>query len=260
MASIATTGLAPWPHRRVLLAVLVVSLVLNVCFVAGVAWTRMHPPPTGGLETVFQRMPAELELDDKQRAAFDRYVAEMRTRNEKVRQQVAPLLAGASEEMAKPGANTDEVTRQFAEIATKRQEAQRDSVVQTLEFLSMLSPDQRSKFVTLIRERLDLTATPLIPVGELPAWLSARAKRRNLHRIKAACRSVGAVTLSPAMAAARDGPPLHPVPDLERLPDSRVLGRDRAALSRYRLRAASPIPTAPPSACSGQPRATIRSC
>lgn len=153
MASIATTGLARWPHRRVLLAVLVVSLVLNVCFVAGVAWTLMHPPPAGSLETILQRMPADLALDDKQRAAFDRYVAEMRTRNEKVRQQVAPLFAGAWDEMAKPGANTDEVTRQFAEVATKRQEAQRDSVVQTLEFLSVLSPNQRRKFVTLVRER-----------------------------------------------------------------------------------------------------------
>ena len=62
MASIATTGLARWPHRRVLLAVLVVSLVLNVCFVAGVAWTLMHPPPAGSLETILQRMPADLAL------------------------------------------------------------------------------------------------------------------------------------------------------------------------------------------------------
>ena len=67
--------LASWPHRRVLLAVLVVSLVLNVCFIAGAAWTRMRHPPAGALEPVFQRMPAELGLDDKQRAAFDRYVA-----------------------------------------------------------------------------------------------------------------------------------------------------------------------------------------
>ena len=153
MASIVTTGLERWPHRRVLLAVLVVSLVLNVCFVAGVAWTRMHTPAAGGLEPILPRMPAELALDDKQRAAFDRYVAAMRTRNEKMRQQFAPLFAGAWDEMAKPEGNADEVTRLFAEVATKRQESQRESVVQTLDFLSVLSPDQRRKFVTLMRER-----------------------------------------------------------------------------------------------------------
>lgn len=153
MASVTTARLAHWPHRRVLLAVLVVSLVLNVCFVAGVAWTRLNAPPAGGLETVFQRMPAELALDVKQRAAFDRYVAAMRARNEKMRQQVAPLFAGAWEEMAKPEANTEEVTRLFAEVGAKRQESQRETVVQTLDFLSVLSPDQRRKFVTLMRER-----------------------------------------------------------------------------------------------------------
>ena len=153
MATIATTVLARWPHRRVLLAVLVVSLVLNVCFVAGVAWTRMNAPPAGGFEAIFKRMPGELALDDKQRAAFDRYVAATRARNEKMRQQVAPLYAGAWEEMAKPEANPDEVTRLFTEVSAKRQDSQRESVVQTLEFLSVLSPEQRRKFVTLMRER-----------------------------------------------------------------------------------------------------------
>jgi Spy/CpxP family protein refolding chaperone len=154
MASIATTRLARWPHRRMLFAVLVVSLVLNFCFVAGVAWTRMRAPPAGGLETIFQRMPAELALDDKQRAAFGRYVVAMRTRNDRMRQQVAPLYAGAWEEMAKPEANSDEVTRLFAEVGAKRQESQRETVTQTLDFLSVLSPDQRGKFVTMMRERL----------------------------------------------------------------------------------------------------------
>jgi periplasmic protein CpxP/Spy len=153
MASVATTVLSRWPHRRVLLAVLVVSLVLNVCFVAGVAWTRINTPPANVYEAFFQRIPAELQLDDKQRTIFDRFTAASRGRYERMRQQVAPLFAGAWEEMAKPGAKTEEVTRQFAEVAGKRQEAQRDTVVETLEFLSVLSPDQRSKFVNLVRER-----------------------------------------------------------------------------------------------------------
>jgi len=153
MASVATTVLSRWPHRRVLLAVLVVSLVLNVCFVAGVAWTRLQTPPAGGSDGFFQRIPSELGLDDKQRAAFERYIAAMRGRNERMRQQVAPLFAAAWEEMAKPQANTAEITGSFDEIAARRQEAQRESVAQTLEFVSTLSPDQRRKFVALMRER-----------------------------------------------------------------------------------------------------------
>ena len=82
MASAATTMPERWPNRRILLALLVVSLVLNVFFVAGVAWTRIHaPPPTGGSERSLQRAPSELGLDDKQRGAFERYLLAMRARN-----------------------------------------------------------------------------------------------------------------------------------------------------------------------------------
>jgi len=31
-------------YSRLLIAVLVISLVLNLCFVAGAAWTRLHAP------------------------------------------------------------------------------------------------------------------------------------------------------------------------------------------------------------------------
>lgn len=153
MASVATTVLSRWPHRRVLLAVLVVSLVLNVCFVAGVAWTRINTPPANVYEAFFQRIPAELQLDDKQRAIFDRFTAASRGRYERMRQQVAPLFAAAWEEMAKPQANAPEVARLFDEIGAKRQDSQHEGIAQTLEFMSTLSPDQRRKFVTLMRER-----------------------------------------------------------------------------------------------------------
>jgi uncharacterized membrane protein len=154
VASVATTVLSRWPHRRVLLAVLVVSLVLNVCFIAGVAWTRIKAPPVGAYEAFLQRVPSEVQLDDKQRAAFDRYVAAIRGRYERMRQQVAPLYASAWEEMAKPQANSGDVVRLFDEVGVKRQESQREGITQTLEFMSTLSPDQRRKFVTLMRERL----------------------------------------------------------------------------------------------------------
>jgi uncharacterized membrane protein len=153
MASAATTMLERWPHRRMLLALLVVSLVLNVCVVAGVAWTRFHAsPPAGGSERFLQRVPAELGLDDKQRGAFGRYVAAMRARTEKTRQQVAPLLGGAWEEVAKPQADAGQVMRLFETAAAKRQESQREVIARTLEFLSTLSPEQRRKFVALARE------------------------------------------------------------------------------------------------------------
>ena len=55
MASVMTTVQSQWPHRRMLLAALVVSLVLNVCFVAGVAWLARGIGLNG--LNIIQRLP-----------------------------------------------------------------------------------------------------------------------------------------------------------------------------------------------------------
>ena len=154
MAPAAPTLLARWPRRRVLLAVLVVSLVLNIFFVAGAVWTRLHPPaPAFGMEQRFQRMAAELQLDAGQRAGFERYVAAMRARSDKMRHDMGPLIGAAWEEMAKPNPDSGQVLRLYGDVAAKRQEFQREAAVQTMDFLSLLSPDQRSKFIAIARER-----------------------------------------------------------------------------------------------------------
>jgi uncharacterized membrane protein len=153
MASAATGVFARWPRRGVLLALLVVSLVLNVFFVAGAVWTRVRTPPAHGLEQRFQRLAADLDLDARQRGAFERYVAAIRARNEKMHQEVAPLIGGAWEEIAKPQADTAEVLRRFDTAIEKRRGFQHEVVVQTLDFLSILTAEQRSKFVAIARDR-----------------------------------------------------------------------------------------------------------
>lgn len=155
--TVAATGARAaggWPYRRIVLAALAVSVVLNLFFIAGALWTRTQaPPPTRGFEQRYQQMAAELDLDAQQRAAFDRYVAAMRARLDNMRQQVAPLTAAAWEETAKPQADTTRALQLFAEASDKRRQFQQESMAQTLDFLARLSPEQRTKFVTLSRER-----------------------------------------------------------------------------------------------------------
>ena len=155
--SMATAGPAPatgWPRRRVLVILLVVSVVLNLCFVAGAVWTRWHAPARwAGPEQRYQQMAGELDLTPEQRTGFDAYVAAMRTRTDKMRQQVAPLIGSAWEEIAKPQADGAQVMRLFDEAAEKRREFQREATARTLDLLAILSPAQRSKFVALARER-----------------------------------------------------------------------------------------------------------
>lgn len=147
----APTG---WPSRRVLVILLIVSAVLNLGFIAGAAWHRLHGPPRWpDLEQRYERMAKELNLEPQQHAGFDAYVAAMRTRTEKMHEQVAPLIGAAWEEIAKPHADAAQVMRLFDEAAEKRREFQREAIARTLDFLAILTPAQRGKFVALARER-----------------------------------------------------------------------------------------------------------
>jgi uncharacterized membrane protein len=154
VATTETRAAGNWPYRRIVLAVLVVSLVLNLFFVAGAVWTRMQPtPPVRAAEQRYQRMEAELDLNAQQRVGFERYVAAMQARRDKVRQQVLPLLGAAWNQAAKPEADPAQVLRSFDEAFDKRRELEREAIVQTLDLLATLSPEQRGKFVALARER-----------------------------------------------------------------------------------------------------------
>jgi len=135
-------------------ALFIVSLSLNLCFVAGAVWTRLHPPPVRtDIAEFYRQMAGELELDPQQRAAFDRYVAAMRTRMDQMRQETDPLIGAAWEEIAKSQPDAAKVEQLFDESADKRRVFQREAASQMLTFLATLSPAQRGKFVQLMRER-----------------------------------------------------------------------------------------------------------
>jgi uncharacterized membrane protein len=143
-----------WPRRRLLVGLLVVSAVLNVFFVVGAAWSRLHPPVAlGGPEQRYQQMAADLDLNAQQRNEFDRYVVAMQTRSTAMRQEIRPLIAGTWDEMAKPDAELGQITQRFDEASEKWRQFQRESTAETLDFLAILSPAQRSRFVQIARER-----------------------------------------------------------------------------------------------------------
>lgn len=145
------------PRSRLVLTLLALSVALNLFFIAGAVWTRLHAradwPPSA--EQRFQQMAAQLDLDATQRAGFDRYVAAMRARTGNMRGQVAPLIGAAWEEIGKPQADAAQIMRLFDEAADKRRGFQREAMAQTLAFLAVLSPAQRAKFVAIARERRD---------------------------------------------------------------------------------------------------------
>ena len=133
---------------------LTLSLVLNLCFVAGAAWIHIHgPSPPMTLEERIQRIGAELTLDPQQQQAFDRYAETVRSHMQRMREAVDPLMSAARTELAKPNADEATVVRLVDEAAQTRSGYQRELIAKTLSFLAVLSPDQRTKFVDLFYHR-----------------------------------------------------------------------------------------------------------
>ena len=138
-------------RRRLVYGLLAVSLVLNLFFVAGAAWSHFHRWQPASER--FRQIANELDLTPQQRAAFDRYFQTLRSRSLQIRAEVQPVMTAAWATIARPDAKEDQIMALFDEAAEKRRAFQRDTTAATLKFLATLSPEQRSKFVTLVRER-----------------------------------------------------------------------------------------------------------
>jgi uncharacterized membrane protein len=153
--SVVTAGRTDAGGRRsrLWIALVAVSLVLNLCFIAGAVWSRLHPP-AGRLDLAerYRQMAAQLDLDSQQRAAFDRYVAAIRSRGEQMRQETDPLMSAAWDELAKPKPDTARVEQLFDEAGEKRRAMQHETTSQTVDLLGALSPVQRAKFVLIMHE------------------------------------------------------------------------------------------------------------
>jgi Spy/CpxP family protein refolding chaperone len=142
-------------RQPLLWVALTLSLVLNLCFIAGAAWIHIHgPSPPMTPEERFQRIGAELALDPQQQQTFDRYSEGVLIHMQHMREAVEPLMSAARTELAKPDADEATVVRLLDEAAQTRRGFQRELIAKTLSFLAVLSPEQRAKFVELYHQRL----------------------------------------------------------------------------------------------------------
>jgi uncharacterized membrane protein len=151
VASIAARGSA---RQHLVWAVLALSVALNLCFVAGALWIRVHEPaaPASPGERL-QRIGAQLALAPQQKAEFDEYSRAVQARMQMMHEAVEPLVGNAWSELAKPDADAAKVMQLFDEAAQQRYGYRRELTLKTLSFLSTLSPEQRAHFVALARQR-----------------------------------------------------------------------------------------------------------
>jgi Spy/CpxP family protein refolding chaperone len=140
-------------RQQLLWVVLTLSLALNLCFVAGALWIRFHaPPPMSPVERLRQIEP-QLSLTPEQKQVFGHYTQAVRSRMQLMRDAVEPLIGNAWSELAKPDADEAKVMQLFDEATQQRHNFRRELATTTLSFLANLSPEQRTRFVELVRQR-----------------------------------------------------------------------------------------------------------
>jgi Spy/CpxP family protein refolding chaperone len=150
----ASVALRPGSRQHLFWVILVLSLALNLCFIAGALWIRVQgPPPPMGPEQRLQQIEPQLALNPQQKAAFDEYARTVRSRVQSMHEAIEPLVANAWSELAKPDANEANVMQLFDQAGEQRRAFRRELGTSTFTFLAKLSPEQRAKFVELARQR-----------------------------------------------------------------------------------------------------------
>ena len=137
----------PW----VLLAL---SLALNLFFIGGAMWARMHGPPS--LMNPAHRAEAaarELQLNDAQRAAFEQFVRTIRMRARQLRELNRPIVEQAWRELAKPKPDEAMLTRLFDEATANRRSTQGEVTAALRHFLQTLAPEQRERYIEMMLRR-----------------------------------------------------------------------------------------------------------
>ena len=147
-------AMRPGSRRHLFWVILVLSLALNLCFIAGALWIRVQGPPLPmSPEQRLHQIEPQLALNPQQKAAFDEYARTVRSGMQSMREAVEPVVADAWSELAKPDADAAKVMLLFDQAGDQRRGFRRELGTATFAFLAKLSPEQRAKFVELARQR-----------------------------------------------------------------------------------------------------------
>src|SRR5262249_31736905 len=95
----------------------------------------------------------QLQLDPQQKDAFTKYSEAVRANMQAMHTAVDPLMTKAWSEVAKPDADAATVVQLFDEAGRTRRGFMHELAPITLSFLGKISPEQRTRFVELTRQR-----------------------------------------------------------------------------------------------------------
>lgn len=151
MTSIADTSWRTGWRGRLVWIALALSLTINVFFVGGLLWVRIHghsfPPPLERIEHLVR--PLGLTAD--QHAAFEQFLRVIRIHGRFTRETDRSLQDQIWIEIAQPTPNNGTLSRLTDQVYANRQVFQKEASGALMNFIKTLNPAQRAKMARLIR-------------------------------------------------------------------------------------------------------------
>ncbi|HYL32402.1 MAG TPA: periplasmic heavy metal sensor [Stellaceae bacterium] len=154
MSTIEATGRAP-QRRRGLVIALIVSLAINVFFIAGlvghlVFHFQFGHPPMGPIQR-FERASHEMDLSGAQLAAFNGMIATLRQHRRETFQKNRPLFDQIWDQLAKPQPDEKAIADLITQADANHVAFQKDATAAMESFLATLSLQQRAQFADLVK-------------------------------------------------------------------------------------------------------------
>jgi uncharacterized membrane protein len=143
MTTLADSGQKAGRGGRLLWIALALSLTLNVCFLAGLAWMHAHAPPPSLVR--MQHFGDSLKLDTAQRQAYEQFLRTLRLRGRFVRESNEPLIDNLWSEVAKPTPDTSTIAKLADQVNGNREGLQREVSTALDAFIKTLTPEQRAQ-------------------------------------------------------------------------------------------------------------------
>jgi len=143
MTILAESGQKAGRGGRLLWIALALSLTLNICFLAGLAWMHIHAP--GPPLVRLQHFGDSLNLTGDQRQAYEQFLRTLRQRGRAVREGNQPLIQNLWSEIAKPTPDTAAIAKLGDQINGNRTALQRDVSSALDAFIKTLTPEQRAQ-------------------------------------------------------------------------------------------------------------------
>jgi uncharacterized membrane protein len=142
MTTLAESGQKAGRGGRLLWIALALSLTLNICFLAGIAWMHMHAPPSPIVR--MQHFGDSLNLNGGQKQAYEQFLRTLRLRGRFVRESNQPLIENLWSEIAKPTPDTATVAKLADQVNSNREGLQREASTALDTFIKTLTPEQRA--------------------------------------------------------------------------------------------------------------------